>query len=369
MDSKIKGLFISYLEKTISAKEEKDLLDWLKNNPRSLDEYRKMFRVWNVTELLGGIRSGDVEKEWIILLQRAASQKRSFKNSVTLLGYWLPRAAAVFLLGAVVAFAISYQLYNFKQKELVYHEVSSPAGAKSKITLPDGSSIWLNAGSTIKYSNRYGKSNRQVDLTGEAFFEVKTNTSKVFVVKTADLDIKAYGTAFNVKSYPEENRVEATLVEGSIGVTRTKFNKKKKDEVILEPNQRVVYYKPNQDLNPLTEAQTPKAPEEPAEKLVKRESQKLTYMISKGIDTEPFTAWKEGVLVIKSETLEELAVKLERKYDVSIQFDDTDIKAYKFTGLLENETIEQVMMAIGIAAQIDYSIDEREIRIKKPDIK
>lgn len=367
MESKIRELFIAYLENTISSKEEKYLLDWLNKNPQSLDECRELLKVWNLTELVGGIQSGDIEKEWMNLLQKAASQKKSLKNTLSMVGYWLPRVAAVFLLGAVVAFAISYQLYNNKQKELVYHEVSSPAGAKSKITLPDGSSIWLNAGSTLKYSNRYGRKNRQVDLTGEAFFEVVANRSKVFVVKTADLDIKAYGTTFNVKSYPEEDRVEATLVEGSIGVTRTRFNKKKQDEVILEPNQRVVYYKPDSKpkVNKIVKADAPK----PIKQEAKRESQKLTYMISKGIDTEPFTAWKEGVLVIKSETLEQLAVKLERKYDVKIQFDDAEIKAYKFTGLLENETIEQVMEAIGIAAQIDYSIDERDINIKKPNNK
>jgi ferric-dicitrate binding protein FerR (iron transport regulator) len=87
-------------------------------------------------------------------------------------------------------------------------------------------------------------------------------------------------------------------------------------------------------------------------------------LISKGIEVEQFTSWKDGTLLIASETLHDLAIKLERKYDVKIHFKDSEIKNFKFTGTLENETIEQVIEAIGMAANIDYEFDEREIWIK-----
>jgi transmembrane sensor len=83
------------------------------------------------------------------------------------------------------------------------------------------------------------------------------------------------------------------------------------------------------------------------------ETQKTTYLISKGIDTEKFTSWKEGTIFITSETLMDLAVKLERKYNVNIHFESEAIKTLRFTGSLENETVEQVIHAIHIAAQID----------------
>lgn len=360
MDEHFKSLFIAYLEKTISKTEEQILIQWLKMNPASLNEFSDLYKIWSLYEF-ASFDKQFLENEWGILLQKVLTSQQNSKTTSSLFFYWLPRIAAVFLLGAVIAFAISYQIYNPKNTELVYHEVSSPAGAKSKVTLPDGSTIWLNAGSSLKYSNQYDNKNREVLLTGEAFFDVAKDKKRIFIVKTADLNIKAYGTTFNVKSYPEENTVETTLIEGSIGVTRTKYSNKKNDEVMLKPNQRVVYYKPTQhaetsDLK--NKSQLAKAGPKVNPK------RKLTYMISKGIDPKPFTSWKDGVLVINSETLEELAVKLERKYDVHIHFKDENLRSLKITGALKDETLGQVIEAIGIASQIDFEIDERDVWLK-----
>ncbi|NQU55219.1 MAG: FecR family protein [Bacteroidetes bacterium] len=361
MEPKLKSLFIAYLEGTLSKKDEVILIHWLQNNPDSFKEIQELIQIWNLSELVGKFNTNHIEKEWALLMQKVLFSSRKTKKSKGVFLYWLPRIAAVFLLGAIVSFAISYQILNPKNRELVYHEVSSPAGAKSMVTLPDGSSIWLNAGSNLKYSNLYGKKNREVLLSGEAFFDVSKDKSKVFIVKTSDLNIKAYGTSFNVKSYPEESTVETTLVEGSIGVTRTRFSDKKNDEVMLEPNQRVVYYKPSKSIAKSVSEVKPENVEVESEVAPK---QKLTYLISKGIEAEQFISWKDGTLLISSETLKDLAVKLERKYDVKIHFENKEIQNFKFTGALENETIEQVIEAIGMAANIDYKIEERDIWIK-----
>ena len=96
-----------------------------------------------------------------------------------------------------------------------------------------------------------------------------------------------------------------------------------------------------------------------------KQEQKLTYLISKGITSKYFTSWKDGTLIINSESLSDLAVKLERKYDVKIHFENESLKGLKFTGVLANETVEQIFEAIGIAAHIDYEIEDRSIRIKE----
>jgi ferric-dicitrate binding protein FerR (iron transport regulator) len=131
----------------------------------------------------------------------------------------------------------------------------------------------------------------------------------------------------------------------------------------LEPNQNVVYYKPTRHV----EVSQAKAKANPEQKTEPR--RKLTYMISKGIDTKPYTAWKDGTLFVTSETLKELAVKLERKYDVTIHFDSEQLEKLKFTGVLENETIEQIIEAIGIAAHINYEIEDRDIWFKELNTK
>jgi ferric-dicitrate binding protein FerR (iron transport regulator) len=275
---------------------------------------------------------------------------------------WGLRAVAVLVI-ALITSSIFYM--RTKQNLLAEqrHTISTPFGAKSKITLPDSTIIWLNAGSSLQYSNEFGIKNREVHLSGEAFFDVSQNPSILFSVITSELTIKSYGTAFNVKSYPEEGTIETTLIEGSIGITRSSFETKKKDEVLLEPNQRAVYYRKTLTIKTLPaeedseDSYVPSTPEP--------DKQKTTYLISKGIDTKEYTSWKDGTIFISSETLSELAIKLERKYNVKIHFESEALKNLKFTGSLENETVEQVINAIGIAAQIDYEIEDRDIWFKE----
>jgi len=360
MEAKIERLIISYLEGTISYENEKLLVEWFKNNPDSVKEFRNFQQIWNISEVSAKLSDDVIKQEWKLLKQKVYRSELKSEKPVNNFLYWLPRVAAVFLLGAIISFAVAYQIFNSNNQELVFHEINTPAGAKSEVTLPDGTKIWLNAGSNLKYSNQFGKKNREIFLEGEALFNVAHNKSKIFVVQTSDLIIKAYGTKFNVKSYVDENTVETTLIEGSIGVTRTKFSNKKKDEVMLEPNQSVVYYKPTQQIE---YSQTKNTTVKAEQKIEPRK--KLTYMISKGIDTKPVTAWKDGTLFITSETLKQLAIKLERKYDVTIHFNNKHLEELKFTGVLENETIEQIIEAIGIAAHIDCKIKDRDIWINE----
>lgn len=354
MEPTIEQLFIQYLQGTISPEDEKQLISWMKKNPESKKEFSEIRQLWNVSEAIAKLDNDRVEKEWELLKQKVSYSQRSEKP-VNKFMYWMPRFAAVFILGALLAGAVTYQVFNSTSNALSFYEIKSPAGAKSEVTLPDGTKIWLNASSSLKYSNQFGRKNREIFLDGEALFKVAHDKSKVFLVQTSDIIIKAYGTTFNVKSYADENTVATTLIEGSIGVTRTKFSKKKNDEVMLEPNQQVVYYKSSKNIGGSQPKNTSAKTDTPAPR------KKLTYMISKGIDTKPFTAWKDGTLFITSETLKELATKLERKYNVTIHFKDKKLEKLKFTGVFENETIEQVIDAIGIAANIKFEIDDRDI--------
>jgi len=275
---------------------------------------------------------------------------------------WGLRAAAVVVI-ALITGGIFY--VRTKQNLLAqqWYTITTPFGAKSQITLPDSTLILLNAGSSLEYSNEFGSKNREVHLTGEAFFDVFHNPSMLFLVKTSELIIKSYGTAFNVKSYPDEGTIETTLIEGSVGITRSSFKDKKKDEVLLEPNQRVVYYRKTKTMN--TAQSAGEVEDTPASSAPESNEQKTTYLISKGIDPQEFTSWIDGTIFISSETLLDLSVKLERKYNVKIHFENEALKNLRFTGSLENETVEQVIHAIGIAARIDYEIEDRDIWFKE----
>ena len=354
----MKPFFKKYLQSVLDPDEFPMLEDYLKNRKNEKEITSLMLTHWNETmenpseeprsnpALFEGIKES-------IQVDRQKRIQRKLKAYT-----WGLRAAAV-LMFALISSGIFYMRTKQNLLSQQWHSITTPFGAKSKITLPDSTIIWLNAGSSLKYSNEFGSKNREVHLSGEAFFDVFHNPSILFLVKTSELNIKSYGTAFNVKSYPDEGTIETTLIEGSIGVTRTSFAYKKKDEVLLEPNQRVVYYRKTNTME--TSQAASEVEDTPPPSPPETNEQKTTYLISKGIDTKEFTSWKDGTIFITSETLMDLAVKLERKYNVKIHFENEELKILRFTGSLENETVEQVIHAIGISAQIDYEIEDRDI--------
>ena len=122
-------------------------------------------------------------------------------------------------------------------------KIAVPLGAKSCITLPDGTKAWLNAGTELTYNEDYGQKKRTLFLTGEAFFDVAKDKEHPFIVNTSDLIIQALGTQFNVKAYPEEKIITTTLVEGKIDVRMIKSNRQLK-KVTLLPNEEIVYFVP-----------------------------------------------------------------------------------------------------------------------------
>ena len=358
MKLRLKKYFHSVLDPEEFSKLESDLSN--RKNEREIFGLMKPF--WD-EKLEEPLEEPEANPALLGQIKGAITAERQKRARRKLKVYtWGLRAAAVLLMALITG---GFFYIRSKQNLLAdqWYTITTPLGAKTRITLPDSTKIWLNAGSSLKYSNEFGSKNREVHLTGEAFFEVFQNPSILFLVKTSELTIKSYGTAFNVKSYPDEGTIETTLIEGSIGITRSSFGYKKKDEVVLEPNQRVVYYRKTKAMRTMEEAED--MDDMPASSPPESTEQKTTYLISKGIDAKEFTSWIEGTIFISSETLLDLSVKLERKYNVRIHFENEALKSLRFTGSLENETVEQVIHAIGIAARIDYEIEDRDIWFKE----
>jgi ferric-dicitrate binding protein FerR (iron transport regulator) len=215
--------------------------------------------------------------------------------------------------------------------------VMVPRGSKALTVLPDGTVVWLNAGSKIEYKVQENKPVREVTIKGEAYFNVSKDPDHPFTVNAGEMIIMAYGTEFNVKAYPDEKEVETTLVEGSVTV---EIRNKPTNKTLLRPDEQAIYYKPTSQRSE-------------------------NFLVTKGIDPSLYTLWINDRLQIKGETLEDLAVMLERKYDVTIHFDDNKLRDLRFTGIIENETIEQILELIKISSNVDYRIEGREIWFSK----
>jgi ferric-dicitrate binding protein FerR (iron transport regulator) len=241
-------------------------------------------------------------------------------------------------------------------------EVSTKNGSRTKLQLPDGTQVWLNSGSKLSYDKSYGNGLREVSLSGEAFFDVVKNPALPFVIHTTSIDIKVLGTAFNVKSFPNEKNTETSLIRGSIEVTLKNTSRGK---IILKPNEKLI--SANQDSSyTLTGPAQParlhapavKAPEKP-EPLVTVSH--ITYSPRDSSVIE--TSWMDNKLIFRSETFEELAVKMERWYGVSIRFADESIKPRRLNGIFENESVQQALEALQLITPFSYKMNKNEIVI------
>ncbi len=275
-------------------------------------------------------------------------------------------SSVVFLFIAVAGY-FSFTFFNDADKKLSKatidkSEVSTKYGSRTKLVLPDGTQVWLNSGSKLSYDKTYGNDLREVALTGEAFFDVVKNPAHPFVIHTISIDIKVLGTAFNVKSFPGEKNTETSLIRGSIEVT---FKNKPSKKVILKPNEKLITS--NADTlkeenaavlpNKIKAASVSDVKVPDTEALVSH----LTYSLNDSTVVE--TSWMDNKLIFRSEKFEDLAVKMERWYGVSIRFADEDIKSKKLNGVFENETIQQALKALQLITQFSYKMTKNEIVI------
>ncbi|HTR28314.1 MAG TPA: FecR family protein [Puia sp.] len=245
------------------------------------------------------------------------------------------------------------------RKHLQLSEISTRNGSKTTLLLPDGTKVWLNAGSKLTYDSAFGKSLREVTLSGEGYFDVVKNKEKPFIIHASRMNVTVLGTELDVKSYPSDKTSEASLIRGSIEVTLSDQPRKK---VILKPNEKIVVdnYKFTNQL-----AQTidnPRRQSAVAEIPKSISVQNLTYENKTGEVIE--TSWVENRLVFQDESFEEIARKLERWYGVTIRFGNEKLKENHLTGSFTNETIRQALEALKFTAEFSYAIDNNNnIRI------
>jgi len=235
-------------------------------------------------------------------------------------------------------------------------EVITPNGARSKITLPDGSNVWLNSGSRLHFKNVFDKEQREVYLSGEAFFDVVKDLQRPFIIHTDKIDVKVVGTRFNIKAYRNDKTSETSLVQGVIEVF-VKSNLQKKYR--LQPNEKLVLENSEQAIQPANEKNTEASNLKVAETVI--QIKKLTYI--KGTTTDVESSWTKNILSFEDEVFAEVANKMERWYDVSIEFKNKKWENAYLNGSFEKETLEQAMEAIKFSTGFNYTIRDKKVFI------
>ncbi len=224
-------------------------------------------------------------------------------------------------------------------------------GERKNIQLPDGSIVTLNAGSNIKINEKFGTGTRDVFLEGEAFFEVKHDTSLPFIVHTSAMDVKALGTAFNVKAYLNEKVTAASLIRGLVEVTLKEDNNLK---MLLYPNQKIEW---QHAVGNTAGTSVPVAKKSTA--LNAADSLKKKLVVTNTGDIKEI-AWKANKLIFEDEEFADIAILLERWYGAKINFKDSTIRNYRFTGIFEKEDLNTVLDYLKESRNFNYTIEKGE---------
>ncbi len=233
-------------------------------------------------------------------------------------------------------------------------EVATRDGSRTSLSLPDGTHVWLNAGSRITYDKTFGAQRREVNLTGEALFDVTHNAARPFVIHTARVDIRVLGTRFNVKSYPTDKTTEATLLRGSIEVS---VKARPDEKIILKPNEKLVIANDDSALHRYLPPHAEKT-SKINESLVN--IRKPAYDAS-GSNIE--TSWVDDQLIFQDEPFGSLTKDMQRWYGVSIRFTRPEQEEWRFTGNFRKETIQQALEALKLTAPFTYTINKTQITI------
>ncbi len=352
---------VGYYTNKLTQQQADELLLWLENNEENRQYFIELGKVWYASSQLSSIEK-NADRAWPILLNRIKEKEiRQMPEPEIRIGISTLRrvAAAVFLL-AIIGVGTVFIFRSPKAKsEIAYFEAFAPKGSRSFITLSDGSTVWLNSGTKLRYQSNFGKAGRDLYLEGEAYFVVARNPDVPFRVKTSDVCITAIGTAFNVKAYSDEGSIETTLEKGEVRIDELDNAKLKTETepVYLKPNQKAVYIKTSKNITVNSSVQqTQTSPNQPAQKI------KIAPLrVENMTDTKLTTSWKDNRWIFKSEKLASLKPILERRYDISIIFRDSLLMGYKFTGTLKEESLEQVLNAICLASPIKYEINHNQV--------
>ena len=274
---------------------------------------------------------------------------------------WLSAAAAAVL---IVSILFLYPLFNRKQARSLTeqtdsnkNEIFTKKGSKTNILLPDGTQVWLNADSKITYPDNFRGAIREVQLTGEAFFDVVKDKTRPFVIHTRTVDIKVLGTAFNVRSYPGEKKTETSLIRGLVEVTLVDRPDKK---IILRPNQKLSV--DNAMLASQSTQEPSHSPELPVTGMPGIKLEKITLMSADS--SAVATAWVNNKLVFDDEPFEQVAFKIERWYNVNMVISDEALKNLRFSAVFEKESLQEVMEALRMTTgRFAYSIKNEQVTV------
>ena len=293
-EQELKNLIRKKQQKSLTKKEEATLLSFEK---KMLERNREHIFL---------------DKKHKSKISSAIYSKIQHKKQIGFGNGWMKIAAILVItitLGSIHWYFSPNKQHSYNtQPKVTMLQIEAPFGKKRTFNLPDGSIVKLNSGSKIKYPEIFNDSIREVTLSGEAFFEIKKDSSQPFIVKTSSLFTRVLGTSFNIKAYEDEDNTIVTLATGKISVGTNQ-----KDEIILNPSHQAILNKKNKRFT------------------------------KQKIDLNKTLSWKNGILRFDNEKLATAIPKLEKWFNVKIKLKNKNSAECAFTGIFENASLESIL--------------------------
>ena len=321
---KEKEQIINLVTGNIAGNQKNDVLKKVKNDPELRKEYRSIKNAWALSSKNADVTEINIEKSYLNLKTRITKQSDTISRRL----YSVLKYAAVLLIAFWIG-SYSDTIRNFLTGNADGNdqtEIIVPPGQISEVRLPDGSLVWLNSETKLLLPAGFSKRTRNVNLEGEAYFEVRKG-KKRFVVSTKSGDITVLGTSFNVSAF-NDSEFQTTLEEGIIQFKSRLSNEK----ITLLPGQQLFFLGKNIKIQE--------------------------------VETNKYTSWRKGIIVFDKEPFRSVIKKLERRFAVKIQMEDVQLGEIRFTGSIENESLPEVMSYINKTMPVQYTYDKKQKLLK-----
>lgn len=322
----IQSIIIAYLSGKATEEDVHILEEYVKQSPENNQYFQEMRNIWQVVHPAfepSEIRVVEVEEK---ISKRLSRVKRSLFRTGVL--YW-QRAAAILIIPLFVACLYMWNQEK-EEEEFVsvlseYQEIRSPHGTFSEIGLPDGSRVWLNGGSVLKYPLKFQTGSRDVYLKGEGYFEVQADVLNPFIVRTDQIELQATGTAFNIEAYAGDTLTAVTMASGKVSVAFGNTS-----PVVMVPGERASF-----------NSQTKQC------QIVKSDSYK-------------WCAWKDGLMIFRDDPLSYVFKRISQTFNVNIVLKDSSIGDAPYRATFEYESLNEILRLLEMSAPLSFKQSKRE---------
>jgi ferric-dicitrate binding protein FerR (iron transport regulator) len=325
-ETNIEKLLTCYFQGNLNQKDLQDLEDWKNASPENQKIFEDSQKAWEGLEQLRMMKKYDADKA-IHKVEQKINSRKSSQNLIEI----FRKVAAVLILPLIIATIwMAFEKTSSESEYREWHTLKTPAGMRSEFILPDSTKVYLNSETSLTYPLAFSSHIREVKLNGEAYFEVAENKKVPFVVDAGGIDIEVTGTEFKASNYQHENLLEVVLVSGEVNLYEGNYSEDKNVLTPLVPGERFRFDQENKTMN------------------------------INNVDVEKYLAWKDGVLMFRDDSMEEVVRRMNRWFNVDIQLTGPDLTDYVYTATFEGESLMQILELLKISAPINYTIKQRE---------